>query len=207
MLIRRIPWRVLSCIALVVFSCTIEITKAQDYDSPDTPAAPPPEQGKCDGIFVTYNFMGREKIYPLVKNTSAQAWSFKAMATVLNAGAYELKSWKIFIGFQREELLVSVDGAVVVNGDGDGFPIKVGKNGTLFAGFPQSDLETAIDTAGDYTQMMVQVNIKGTLFGVKPSATPMPKTIKLVNDGYKCPGAMRRGIFYYLCFIFHAMHS
>ncbi|KAL2472976.1 COBRA-like protein 10 [Forsythia ovata] len=196
----RIPWRVLSCIALVLFSCSIEITKAQDYDDgSDTPAAPPPEQGKCDGIFVTYNFMGREKIYPLVKNVSAQAWSFKAMATVLNAGAYELKSWKIFIGFQHNELLVSADGAVVVDGDGDGFPVQVGKNGTLLAGFPQSDLETAIDTAGDYTQMMVQVNIVGTQFGVKPKATPMPKTIKLVNDGYKCPGAMRRGSYMHVC--------
>ncbi|CAA2960582.1 COBRA 10 [Olea europaea subsp. europaea] len=68
--------------------------------------------------------MGREKIYPLVKNTSAQAWSFKVIAMSLNAGAYELKSWKILIGFQHEELLVSVDGTVVANGDGEGFRLR-----------------------------------------------------------------------------------
>ncbi|KAL2476250.1 COBRA-like protein 10 [Abeliophyllum distichum] len=126
-----------------------------------------------------------EKVYPLVKNISAQGWSFKAMATVLNAGYNELKSWKVYIGFWHNELLVSADGAEVV--DGDGFPILVRKNGTVLAGDPQSDLETAINTAGDYTQMMAQINLKGTQFGLKPSATPMPKTIKLVNDGYKCP--------------------
>ncbi|KAL2496178.1 COBRA-like protein 10 [Forsythia ovata] len=109
---------------LVLFSYHIPACKGQDYGD-TVPEAPLPEQEHCNGIFVSYNFMGREKVYPLVKNISAQGWSFKAMATVLNAGSNELKSWKIYIGFWHNELLVSADGAVVV--DGDGFPIRVGK--------------------------------------------------------------------------------
>ncbi|KAK6124572.1 hypothetical protein DH2020_041684 [Rehmannia glutinosa] len=195
----RIPWKVLSLIAIVVFCYSdIEKCNAQDYgSSPETPETPPPEIEHCNGIFVSYIFQGREKEYPFVKNVSAQAWSFQAMATVLNTGSEELKSWQIFIGFQHHELLVSADGAVVV--DGDGFPIRVGNNGTVLAGFPQSDLKTAIDTAADYTQMQVQINLKGTQFGVSAKSSPMPRTIKLVNDGYKCPAATRKGTYMHVC--------
>lgn len=191
----RIPWKVLSLVALALFYNNIfQICKAQDYggDTTDTPATPPPEIEKCDGIFASYVFQGREKEYPFVKNVTAQAWSFQAMATVLNTGAQELKSWKLFIGFQHRELLVSVDGAVVVDG-GDGFPIRVGNNGTTLAGFPQTDLETAIDTAGDLTQMQAQINLKGTQFGLSAKAIPMPRSLKLMNDGFKCPAATRKG--------------
>ncbi|KAG8386166.1 hypothetical protein BUALT_Bualt03G0120800 [Buddleja alternifolia] len=191
----RIPWKLFSLLALSLFCC--QICNAQDYDTPATPATPPPEIERCDGIFVSYVFQGREKEYPFVKNVSAQAWSFKATATVLNTGDKELKSWKIYVGFQHNELLVSTDGAVVV--DGDGFPVRVGKNGTTLAGFPQSDLKTAIDTAADLTQMQVEVGIKGTQFGVADKGTPMPKTIKLVNDGYKCPASTPKGSYMYTC--------
>ncbi|CAI9756959.1 unnamed protein product [Fraxinus pennsylvanica] len=75
-------------------------------------------------------------------------------------------------------------GVVVI--DGDGFPVRIGKNVTSLVGYPQSDLKTAIDAARDYTQMSAQINLKGTLFRVKLLVTPMPKTIKLVNDDYKC---------------------
>lgn len=179
---------------LLTFS---RIVLAQDYDSPATTAAaaapppPPAEIEKCNGIFLSYTFEGREKEYPHVKNVTAQAWSFKATATILNAGSQELKLWKMFIGFQHNELLVSVDGGVVVNGDS--FPIRVGNNGTVLAGFPQSDLKTAIDTANDYGQMQVQVGLTGTQFGVANKATPMPRSLKLVNEGYKCPAATRKG--------------
>ncbi|PIN08538.1 hypothetical protein CDL12_18883 [Handroanthus impetiginosus] len=185
--------KILFWIVLALF-CSV---KAQDYDSPETPATPPPEIEHCDGIFVSYLFQGREKEYPFVKNVSAQAWSFKAMATVLNTGSRELKSWKIFIGFQHNELLVSADGAVVVGGDD--FPVRVGNNGTVMAGYPQADLKTAIDTAADYTQMQVQINLRGTQFGVSAKSTPMPRTIRLVNDGYKCPAATRKGGYMYVC--------
>lgn len=185
----QISWRNISWALLVLFAYNCQTCKGQDYGGEEKPAAPPPEQENCDGIFISYNFEGREKIYPLVKNVSAQGWSFKSMLTVLNAGAFELKSWKVFVGFQYKELLVSADGAVVI--DGDGFPVRVGKNGTTLAGYPQSDLKTAIDTAGDLTQMSAQINIKGTQFGLSEKTNPMPKTIKLVNEEYKCPAPKR----------------
>ena len=195
----KIPWKVVSCIAVLVLFCfNLQTCEAQDYEGDTTtPAAPPPEQDNCDGIFVSYTFLEREKEFPHVKNASAQSWAFSSMATVLNAGAYELKSWKIYVGFQHEEILVSADGAVIV--DGEDFPARVGNNGTHLAGYPQSDLKTAIDTAGDVNQMQVQVQMKGTQFGVKPPGVPMPKTIKLVNDGYKCPATKRHASYMYVC--------
>ena len=188
------PWIVSSIAILILLSCS----DAQDYDDGGSAAPPPPpaEMERCNGIFLSYVFQGREKEYPLVKNVSAQAWSFKAMATVLNTGSQELKSWKMFVGFQHHELLVSAEGAMVV--DGDDFPIAVG-NGTTFAGNPQADLKTAIDTAADFTQMGVQINLKGTQFGVSDKVVPMPKTIKLVNDGFKCPAPVRKGSYMHVC--------
>ncbi|KAI8557642.1 hypothetical protein RHMOL_Rhmol04G0025900 [Rhododendron molle] len=115
---------------------------------------------------------------------------------VLNSGAEELKSWKVFIGFQHNEILVSVDGAQVV--DADDFPIRVGKNGTTIAGYPNTDLKTAIETAADFTQIQANVDITGTQFGMK-TGTPMPKTIRLVNDGFKCPAAKRQSNTMHVC--------
>ncbi|KAL2496166.1 COBRA 10 [Forsythia ovata] len=68
---------VLSCIMLVLFSYHIPACKGQDYGD-TVPEAPPPEQEHCNGIFVSYNFMGREKVYPLVKNISSHGWSFQS---------------------------------------------------------------------------------------------------------------------------------
>ncbi|XP_059662521.1 COBRA-like protein 10 [Cornus florida] len=187
----KIPWKVVSCIVIVLFSSSFQICKAQDYD-PDSPpavSAPPPEQQDCNGIFLSYAFESREKEYPLLTNATAQAWKFKATATIVNTGADEVKAWKIFIGFQHKEILVSATGVSVV--DGEGFPAQVG-NGTYLVGYPNPDLKTAIDTAGDFSQIQVVSEITGTQFGVKPPGIPMPKTIKLVNEGYKCPAATRQ---------------
>ncbi|KAG6393792.1 hypothetical protein SASPL_144364 [Salvia splendens] len=192
----RIPWPLLF---LVLWGVAV----AQDYDVPGTPGIhegpppPPPEIKKCNGIFLSYMFEGREKEYPHVKNATAQAWAFKATAAILNAGAQELKSWKMFVGFQHDELLVAAEGAIVVNGEG--FPIRVGKNGTVLAGYPQADLKTAIETASDFGQMQVQVTLKGTQFGVAEKATPMPKSLKLVNEGYKCPAVTRKDKYMHVC--------
>ena len=75
--------------------------------------------------------------------------------------------------------------------DGDDFPAAVG-NGSYFSGSPQADLKTSIDTAGDLTQIQVKIQFSGTQLGVKPPGIPMPKAIRLVNDGYKCPAPTRR---------------
>jgi hypothetical protein len=161
--------------------------QTDDYESP---AAPPPGLDECNGIFLTYSFTSREKEYPKVKNASAQAWAFKSLATIINTGEHELKGWQMFVGFQHKEILVSASGAIVV--DGDDFPVAVG-NGTIFAGNPQVDLKTAIETAGDFTQISAQIEITGSVFGIKPPGVPMPKNIKLVNAGYKCPKATLKG--------------
>lgn len=176
-----------SIITFLLLFSHIEMCFAQDYD--ELVAAPPPEEENCDGIFLSYNFISRQKEFPHVKNVSAQSWAFKSIATVLNAGLHELKAWKIFIGFQHREILVSASGAVLV--DGDDFPAAVG-NGTYFSGYPQTDLKTSIETAGDINQIQVEIQLMGTQFGVKPPKIPMPSTIRLENDGYKCPAPTHR---------------
>ena len=179
------------------------------------PAAPPrspAELDNCDGVFLTYTLLGREKEFPRVKNVSKQAWAFKAEATLMNVGDEELKGWRMYIGFQHREILVSADGAVPI--DAEDFPAAVG-NGTTLAGNPMTDLKTAIETANDFNQMRVRVQMSGTQFGLGAGATPLPKTIKLVNDGFKCPGASRRGIyisltlhvFYIIRIMFSFMHE
>ncbi|KAL3503446.1 hypothetical protein ACH5RR_037895 [Cinchona calisaya] len=191
----KITWNVvvLCYIGLILFydqQCLVKCN-AQDYgDDAAAAAPPPPELENCNGVYISYNFQGRDKIYPHVKNASAQAYSFTSTLNVMNAGAVEVKGWQIHVGFQYNELLVSTDGAIVVGGTT--MPMQVGKNGTVFTGYPMTDLKTAIETAGDYTQIQVQVNIKGTMFGLK-KGTPMPKSIKLLNDGYKCPVARAKG--------------
>lgn len=183
-------WVVLSL--LLCHGC-FRITLAQDNDGGgDAAPKPPKEAQKCNGVFISYHFLGKEREYPFIKNVTAQSWAFKAVAAVLNTGTTELKSWRLFIRFQHKELLVNVDGGTVV--DADSFPFKVGKNGTVLAGQSQADLKTAIDTANDFTQMQAQVKIKGTLFGGGPKDTPMPKIIRLDNEGYKCPTVMRTGM-------------
>ncbi|KAL1823434.1 hypothetical protein ACET3Z_010212 [Daucus carota] len=174
------------CIATLLLWQSI-LPFAQDDGSAENaaPVKPSKEEEECNGVFASYTLEQRERELPFVKNVSAQGWAFKSSVVVMNAGATELKAWQLFIGFQHDELLVSVDGAVVV--DGDSFPIRVGKNGTHLAGFPQADLKTAIDTANDMSQMAAKISIKGTQFGGQKNAKPMPKTLKIVNDGFKCP--------------------
>lgn len=187
----RISFIAFPCIALVLFLSILKCT-SQDYDTPSAPPAQPREVQRCNGVFLSYNFQGRERSYPIVRNVSAQAWAFQGTATILNTGAEEVKAWQMHIGFRYHELLVSVEGATVV--DGGDYPIQVGRNGTILAGYPMTDLRTAIDTASDLTQMQVQVNIRGTQFGLAPRVNPMPRNINLVNEGYICPAATRRGI-------------
>lgn len=180
----------------------LSLSKSQDYDD-EKPAAPPPEVESCNGIFLSYDFNSRTKEYPRLKNATAQSWAFNATATILNTGTRELKAWKMFIGFQHEEILVGAGGAVLM--DGDDFPAPAG-NGSYFSGSPQADLKTAIDTAGDLSQIQVQIQISGTQFGVKPPGIPMPKTIRLVNDGYKCPAPRRRSSKYFIACPLKKLH-
>lgn len=187
------PWRSLLFAAFFFFSSSFLLRTgvlAQDYDGDDTSVQLPKAAQSCNGIFITYEFLYREREYPYVKNATAQSYAFKSTATVLNTMTEDLKAWNIFIGFQHREILVSASGAVIT--DGTDFPANV-ENGTSFSGSSQPDLLNAVDTAGDLTQIMVKIDIKGTQFGVMPPGIPMPKTIRLENDGFKCPKAARQG--------------
>ena len=58
----------------------------------------------------------------------------------------------------------------------------------------ETDLMNAIDTAGGLSQIRMEIKMTGTQFGVKPPGTPMPRTINLQNDGFKCPSPTRKGM-------------
>lgn len=210
----KIPWTIqmssfhAMLVVFLVLSCfRVEICYGQagGGDGDGEVAAPPPEQEDCDGIFLSYQFTSREKELPRLKNVSAQAWAFKSEATILNAGLTELKAWKMYIGFQHREILVETDGALLV--DGGDLPVQIGTKGATFAGNPMTDLKTMIDTAGDYTQIQAKIKFKGTQFGLGTKATPMPKSISLVNDGFKCPNARIRGNYFppILCSLYIVM--
>ncbi|XP_073116113.1 COBRA-like protein 10 [Elaeis guineensis] len=188
------PRALLFAVFIISFSISTGV-RAQD-ESNDAQTAEPSAADNCIGVFLTYTLMSRMKEYPYVKNASAQSYAFKSTATLLNTMTEDLVAWKMFIGFQHDEILVSVSGAVIT--DGTGYPAHVG-NGTSLSGFPQTNLLNAIDTAGDLTQIQVKVDLIGTQFGVKPPGIPMPKTIKLHNDGFRCPAPSHKGSQMYVC--------
>ncbi|XP_061349206.1 COBRA-like protein 7 [Gastrolobium bilobum] len=141
------------------------------------------EAQSCNGILLSYAYTGGVRLPPNVSDTTQQPYRFESTLTVLNNGLDDLKSWKVFVGFQHDEFLVSASNAVLA--DGTTLPAAVG-NGTVFAGYPMTDLKTAVETAGDLTQMQVQINLLGTVFGVAPPSVPLPSSINLANDGFVC---------------------
>ncbi|XP_044504207.1 COBRA-like protein 7 [Mangifera indica] len=162
----------------IIFFSTISISfnsaDAQPVDSP-TPSS------TCIGIFLSYSYTSGYPIPPI--NPPNQPYRFESTLTILNNGLDELRSWRVFVGFQHEEVLVSATNAVLA--DGSSLPAFVG-NGTVFSGFPKSDLKSAVETAGDLSQMEVQIRLVGTQFGVGAPNVPMPGNISLANDGYRC---------------------
>ncbi|CAL9078247.1 unnamed protein product [Musa acuminata var. zebrina] len=188
---RRPPRAVLLlAVSFITLAISAAVRAQEDYDYDEEANPPPAAQDRCIGVFLTYTFISRTKEYPHVKNASAQSYAFKSTAAVLNTMTTDLPAWNMFIGFQHHEILVSASGAVIT--DGTDFPVNV-ENGTSLSGFPQTDLMNAIDTAGDLSQIRVEMHFTGTQFGVKPPGTPMPRTIKLLNDGYKCPAPTKKG--------------
>ncbi|KAJ4839171.1 hypothetical protein Tsubulata_032043 [Turnera subulata] len=144
---------------------------------------PPPPNATCNGVFLSYVYNGGRPVPPT--DPADQAHRFESTVTVLNNGKDELKSWMVFVGFNHSEILVSATNAVLA--DGTPLPASVG-NGTVFAGFPETDLKTAIETAGDITQMRTQVQLLGTLFAKgEDLGTPLPANLTLVNREYSCP--------------------
>lgn len=167
-------------------------TLSQKTTKTPAAAAPAPASDSCNGIYISYAYTGGKELPPHLKSDQAhQPYRFQSVLTVLNNGDEELKSWKVFVGFQHDEYLVSASNAVIADG-GVSLPASVG-NGTVFAGYPQNDLKTGIQTAGDLTQMSVQVEMVGTQFGVKSPAVPMPSNVSLANDGFNCPKPSMQG--------------
>ncbi|XP_027343304.1 COBRA-like protein 10 [Abrus precatorius] len=185
-------------VAIIANLLLLLVCDGQGLEGGKLASAPPSmtELDNCDGLFLTYSLLGREKEFPHVKNVSKQAWAFKAEASLMNVGDEEVTGWKMFVGFQHKEILVSADGAVLI--DAGDFPAEVG-NGTTLVGNDVTDLKTAIDTAGDVNQMGVRIQMTGTQFGLGVGATPMPKTIRLENDGFKCPAPGRKGSRMFVC--------
>jgi len=174
------PLSLVAVIAIFILSCGILILECEGQE----PKALPPAGETCNGIFISYDFLTRIKEFPHLKNATAQSWAFNSTATVLNTSKEVVKAWKLFIEFQHDEILVSVSGGNME--EATEFPASVG-NGTTFVGASEPDLDSAINTAQDLSQIQAIIQLIGTQFGVKPPTPPLPKTIKLVNDGYSCP--------------------
>lgn len=145
----------------------------------------------CNGVYLSYTYSSGRKLMPnLTSDPTRQPYRFESVLTLLNNGLVDLNSWRVFVGFKHNEYLVSASNAVLA--DGTSLPGRVG-NGTVFSGYPMTDLKTAVETAGDLTQIQVQVQLVGTLFGVAPPTVPLPSNISLVNDGWFCPSPAARG--------------
>ncbi|GFZ21719.1 COBRA-like protein-7 precursor [Actinidia rufa] len=159
---------------------SLSLTHAQSIaPSPAAAAA------ACNGIFLSYAYTRGAQLPPTLKsNPTRQPYRFESTVTILNNGLDPLKSWKVWVGFTHEEYLVSASNAIL--SDGTSLPAGVG-NGTVFVGYPSTDLETAIETAGDLTQMSTRIDLVGTQFGVGSPNIPMPANISLANDGFVCP--------------------
>lgn len=138
----------------------------------------------CNGIFLSYVHSSRTALRP--RNLTPQPYAFRATATISNFDSVPLKSWAFHVGLPNGTILVSVSSAVLT--DGSSLPAVVGPDGASFSGNPVTDLKTAIETAGDLTQMQVSINIVGTQFG----AEFMPGSLSLGSrNDYICPAATR----------------
>ncbi|KAL5097905.1 hypothetical protein RYX36_002232 [Vicia faba] len=157
-------------VVLSIFATTPSTSQQQTSDS-------------CNGIFLSYTYTGGKKLQPNLTDSASQPSRFESTLTVLNNGLQELKSWKVFVGFQHGEWLVSASNVVLA--DGRSIPGAVG-NGTVLAGSSVTDLKTAAATAGDLSQTQVKVDMVGTVVGVTPPGVPMPSAINLANDGFLC---------------------
>ncbi|CAI9771088.1 unnamed protein product [Fraxinus pennsylvanica] len=175
------------------FLCILLIsgqTRAQTR-TPAVTEAPAPASDSCNGVFLSYTYKTGKIVPPIIKSApTRQAYRFESTLFALNNDLDELKSWRVFVGFQHDEYLVSASNVVLA--DGTSLPANVG-NGSVFAGNPNADLKTGIETAGDLTQMSVQVDLVGTQFGIGAPDVPLPNNISLVNDGWVCPKPSNQG--------------
>ncbi|RZC61130.1 hypothetical protein C5167_022875 [Papaver somniferum] len=170
---------------LIVLSF-LSIIQVSDHSKTE-PETPPLLSDSCNGVFLSYTPTLGRKLKPTTENLEEQAYKFKSRAKIVNNGLDELKSWKMYIGFQSGEFLVSASNAILA--DGTPLPKNTSSEDSgpvVFAGFPNANLKTEIETAGDLQQTEAEINIVGTVFGVQPPVVPMPTSIGLSNDGFIC---------------------
>ncbi|PON40546.1 COBRA-like protein [Parasponia andersonii] len=168
----------------IIISVFLRSTLTQPQKSQDSPPS-----HACNGVFLSYAYTGGHPIPPTV-DPANQPYRFESTATLLNNDLDELKSWKLLLGFQHNEVLVSASDSVLA--DGASLPAQVG-NGVVLAGSAVKDLKSAVETAGDVNQTGVVIRLVGTQFGVGPPSVPMPVNISLVNDDYSCPSPTTQG--------------
>ncbi|KAG2639226.1 COBRA-like protein 7 [Panicum virgatum] len=150
----------------------------------------PNDAGGCNGILLTYTLQGRDKIRPLVPAPDSQPYAFRATATLRNSGTRPLRSWALLLTFVHGEILVTVDGAVLTSGaDLPYNTTAADAAATSLTGYPQTDLLTPIDTAGDLAKIQATVNLVGTLFAGPEPFQPLPSALSLADPAYACPPA------------------
>lgn len=159
----------------IIFVITILLSLNSSHSLPTPQQQPPPPPSAslstaCNGVFLSYTHTTGYPIPPT--NPANQAYRFESTVTILNNGLNELKSWRVFVGFQHNELLVFATNVVLADVTSS-LPAFVG-NGTVFAGLPETDLKSAVETARDWTQMEVQIRLVGTQFGVGAPNVPLP---------------------------------
>ncbi|XP_052191389.1 COBRA-like protein 7 [Diospyros lotus] len=170
---------------LAIFSLLLSVSQSQDQP-------PPPSNQTCNAIFISYVYNSGDPLPPnlLPSDPTRQPYRFNSTLTVLNNGLEELKSWRVFVGFRHQELLVSAPNAVLA--DGTSLPANV-SDGAVFAGSSMPDLKSAAQTAGDVNQMQAQIELVGTQFGIGDPDVPLPSTLSLSNDGFSCPAPAKLG--------------
>ncbi|KAI3859808.1 hypothetical protein MKX03_013683 [Papaver bracteatum] len=177
---------------LLILNVLYSLHPISNSQIPPSPPPPLPISDNCNSIFLSYTHTNSRKLPPKTTDPE-QPYRFEAAVQILNNGVEDLKAWRLFIGFQHKEFLVSASNAVLAGGTP--FPANTTslEDGAVFAGFPTTDLLTAIETAGDLPQMEAKIDLVGTVFGVKSPLVPMPKTISLLNDGFSCPSTTMQG--------------
>ncbi|KAJ8899093.1 hypothetical protein K2173_010246 [Erythroxylum novogranatense] len=158
----------------------------------------PLPNASCNGVVVTYTYDGGYIIPPTETDPTNQAYRFESTLAVRNNGRETLKSWKSFVRFQYNELLVSITGGVLAVATV--MPAPVG-NGTELVGSPVTDLKSAIETAGDVTQMEAYIKLVGTQFGNGNLSSVLPANLSLSNEGYSCPVPSIQGNVMQVCCI------
>ncbi|EFJ05170.1 hypothetical protein SELMODRAFT_137554 [Selaginella moellendorffii] len=153
------------------------------------PAFEDASNSTCRGVLLHYSIRRVAKISPFLTDAAQQPYRFESALQLSNLGFSEVKNWRAFVGFQHREMLVQAPGALLA--DGENLPVTVAPAGATLAGFPQTDLLNAVETAGDTTKTSVTINLVGTEYGVENF--PLPANLSFPVPGYTCGSVQKLG--------------